>query len=76
MSAVISTVSNLLKDVYLPPVVEQLSNEVELLNRIKKKSDAELVGNQVVLPLHTNRSGGIIRGAAYGWEPGLPARGL
>ena len=74
MSAVISTVSNLLKDVYLPPVVEQLSNEVELLNRIKKKSDAELVGNQVVLPLHTNRSGGI--GAAYGWEPGLPARGL
>lgn len=59
MSAVISTVSSLLKDVYLPPVVEQLSNEVELLNRIKKKSDAELVGNQVVLPLHTNRTGGI-----------------
>ena len=59
MPAAIATVSALLKDVYLPPVVEQLSNEVELLNRIKKKSDAELVGNQVVVPLHTNRSGGI-----------------
>lgn len=59
MPAVIATVSALLKDVYLPPVVEQLNNEVELLNRIQSKSDAELVGNQVVVPLHKNRSGGI-----------------
>lgn len=72
MPAVVSTVSALLKDVYLPPVVEQLNNEVELLNRIQAKSDAELVGNQVVVPLHKNRTGGI---GSRAESAALPASG-
>lgn len=57
--AVVSTISALLKDVYLPPVVEQLNNADVLLSRIEKVTDADLVGNQLVTPLHTTRTGGI-----------------
>lgn len=57
--AVVSTISALLKDVYLPPVIEQLNNEVLLLSRLEKVNDAEILGNQVVVPLHKGRSGGI-----------------
>lgn len=56
--ATLSTLSNLLKDYYLPPVVEQLNNEVLLLQRLEKR-DQELYGNQAIVPLHTGRSGGI-----------------
>src|SRR5438093_777375 len=70
--AVISTVSALLKDVYLPPVIEQLNNDVYLLSRIQKVSDAEIVGNQIVVPLHTGRSGAIGSRAELG---ALPASG-
>lgn len=57
--AIISTVQALLKDVYLPPIVEQLNNDVFLLSRIEKVTDFELVGNQVVVPLHKGRTGAI-----------------
>lgn len=57
--AIISTIQSLLKDVYLPPIIEQLNNSVLLLSRIENVTDAELVGNQVVVPLHKGRTGAI-----------------
>src|SRR5687767_14574321 len=54
----LSEVSAILKDMYLPPVIEQLNNEVLLLSRLESR-DQELFGNQAVVPLHTGRSGGI-----------------
>lgn len=56
--ATLTTLSNLLKDFYLPPVVEQLNNEVLLLQRLESRSQ-ELFGNQAVVPLHKGRSGGV-----------------
>ena len=56
--ATITTLGNVLKDFYLPPVVEQLNNEVLFFNRLEKSSE-ELYGNQAIVPLHTTRSGGI-----------------
>lgn len=56
--ATLATLSAILKDYYLPPVVEQLNNEVLLLQRLEKR-DQELFGNQAIVPLHTGRSGGI-----------------
>lgn len=56
--ATLSTLSSLLKDYYLPPVVDQLNNEVLLLQRLEAR-DQELFGNRAVVPLHTSRSGGI-----------------
>ena len=56
--AAIATLGSILKDLYLPPVVEQLNNEVLFLQRLEPRSQ-ELVGNQAVVPLHKNRTGGI-----------------
>lgn len=64
MGATLTTLSNLLKDYYLPPVVEQLNNEILILQRLEKR-DQELFGKQAVVPLHTSRSGAI-RGVAEG----------
>lgn len=58
MSATLTTVSNILKDLYLPPIQDQLQNEVLLLNRLETRSQ-ELVGNQAVVPLHVGRSAAI-----------------
>ena len=69
--ATLTTLSNILKDFYLPPVVEQLNNEVLLLQRLESQSE-DLFGNRAVVPVHTARSGGIgpaLEGAA------LPAAG-
>ena len=69
--ATLTTLSNILKDFYLPPVVEQLNNEILLLQRLDSKSE-DLFGNQAVVPVHKARSGGIgiaAEGAA------LPAAG-
>lgn len=57
-ASIASTLSSILKDLYLPPVVEQLNNDILLVQRLEKSSD-EIFGNQIVVPLHTNRSGGI-----------------
>lgn len=69
--ATLTTLSNVLKEFYLPPVVEQLNNKVLLWKRLTKSSE-ELYGNQAVVPLHTTRSGGI--GPAAEGSP-LPAAG-
>ncbi|MBI2812625.1 MAG: phage major capsid protein, partial [Candidatus Melainabacteria bacterium] len=56
--AAIATISAILKDLYLGPVVEQFNNKVLLFQRLETRSQ-ELVGNQAVIPLHVKRSGGI-----------------
>jgi len=69
--ATLATLSAILKDYYLPPVVEQLNNEVLLLQRLEKR-DQELFGNQAIVPIHTGRSGAI---GARGEGGALPAPG-
>jgi len=69
--ATIATVSAILKDLYLPPVVEQLNNEILLMQRLESR-DQEVTGNQAVVPLHTTRSSGI---GARGEDVALPAAG-
>lgn len=58
VGATIASLGAVLKDLYLPPVVEQLNNEVYLFSKLDT-SNEELVGNRAVVPLHTTRSGGI-----------------
>lgn len=67
----LSTLSNVLKDYYLPPVVEQLNNEVLLISRLEAQ-DQPLYGNQAVIPVHTGRTSGI---GARGELVALPAAG-
>jgi len=57
-TATLTTLANILKELYLPPVVDQLNNQVLILQRLEPRSQ-ELVGNEAVVPLHTSRSGGI-----------------
>jgi hypothetical protein len=71
VGASISTLSSILKDFYLPPVVEQLNNEVLMLQRLEAR-DQELFGNRAYLPLHKFRSGGI---GAVPENVALPAAG-
>ncbi len=67
----ITTISNMLKDIYLGPISEQLNNETLILARLETRTQ-DFVGNQVVLPLHTGRSGGV---GARGEDQDLPAAG-
>lgn len=71
VGATLSTLSNILKEYYLPPVVDQLNNEVLLFSRFEKSSE-ELRGNEAVVPLHTTRSGGI---GPAGENVALPSAG-
>lgn len=57
-TATLTTLANILKELYLPPVVDQLNSEVLILSRLEPRSQ-ELVGNEAVVPLHSGRSGGI-----------------
>lgn len=57
-ASVASTLSGVLKDVYLGSVVEQLNNEVLIPQRIGRESQ-EFVGNQVVVSVHRQRSAGV-----------------
>lgn len=62
MPATLTTVSNILKEVYEPRVREQLQNETVALRRIEKSSDgvvSEVGGKYVTFPLHTRRNSGI-----------------
>ncbi len=54
----LSDIAAILKEFYLPPVTEQLNNEVLLISRLESR-DEELFGNQAVVPLHTGRSDGV-----------------
>lgn len=69
--ASIGTLGNILKEFYLPPVVEQLNNEVLLLQRLESR-DQEIVGKAAFVPVHTGRSGGI---GARGEYVALPLPG-
>lgn len=57
-ASVASTLSGVLKDVYLGSVVEQLNNEVLIPQRIGRETQ-EFSGNQVVLSVHRQRSAGV-----------------
>lgn len=57
-ASVASTLSGVLKDVYLGSVVEQLNNEVLIPQRIGRETQ-EFSGNQVVLSVHKQRSSGV-----------------
>lgn len=57
-ASVASTLSGVLKDVYLGSVVEQLNNEVLIPQRIGRETQ-EFAGNQVVLSVHKQRSAGV-----------------
>lgn len=56
--AMIATLNSVMKEFYLPPVVEQLNNEVLLLSRLESR-DQEISGKSAFVPVHTGRSGGI-----------------
>lgn len=60
MSALVSTVSKVLKDRYMGPLNRQLNDEIvifQLLDLDKKSVDLD--GNQAVVPLHKGRTTGI-----------------
>jgi hypothetical protein len=57
-ASVASTLSGVLKDVYLGSVVEQLNNEVLIVQRIDSDTQ-EFAGNQAVLSVHKQRSSGV-----------------
>jgi len=55
--ATISTLTSILKEYYLPPVRDQINNEIAVLARWDV-NNKDLVGNAAFVPLHTARSGG------------------
>jgi hypothetical protein len=62
MPATLTTVSNILKEVYEPKIREQLQNDAVALRRIEKSSEgvvSEVGGKYVTFPLHTRRNSGI-----------------
>ena len=69
--ATLTTLTNILKEYYLPPVVEQLNNEVLLLQRLEAR-DQELFGKAAFVPVHTGRSSGV---GARGENVQLPDAG-
>ena len=58
MSATITALDKILKEFYLPPVVEQLNNEILFAQRLDTDSSS-LYGRRAIVPLHTGRSGGV-----------------
>lgn len=65
------TLSNILKEYYQGPVVEQLNKEVLMLSRLESKSE-DLVGKRAYVPLSATRTGGI---GARAENATLPAAG-
>lgn len=58
MIATIAALDKILKEFYLPPVVEQLNNEILFAQRLDTDSSS-LYGRRAIVPLHTGRSGGV-----------------
>lgn len=58
MAATMSTLQSVLKNFYIGPIREQLNNATVLLAQLKKSSK-EVVGEQVILPLHIGRNWGV-----------------
>ena len=71
MGATLVTLSNILKEYYMGPIVEQLNKEVFLLTRLESKSE-DLVGKRAYVPLQATRTGGI---GARAENEELPAAG-
>ena len=69
-----TTLDPILKEFYIPPVVEQLNNEV-LIFQILGTSDEELVGRRAIVPVHSRRSGGIGARGEYGTLPVASSQG-
>jgi hypothetical protein len=69
-----TTLDPILKEFYIPPVVEQLNNEV-LVFQLLDASKEELVGRRAIVPVHNRRSGGIGARAEYGTLPVSSAQG-
>lgn len=69
--SIVSVLSAVLKEDYMPPVNENINNEVLITSRLGVNTK-DIVGNQAVMALHTGRSGGI--GARRELEA-LPAAG-
>lgn len=75
MSATLTTIANILKKYYLPPVVDQLNNKNLLLQLLDVSSD-EIVGDKAVVPLHTARAAGVGARAEGGALPDAGAQGF
>jgi hypothetical protein len=71
VGATLTTISNILKRFYLPPVRDQLNSKVLALQLLQVETE-NLEGLQAVLPLHTSRSSGV---GARGEGVVLPAAG-
>ena len=71
MGATLLTLSNILKEYYMGPVVEQLNKEVLLLGRLESRSE-DLVGKRAYVPLSATRTSGI---GARSENATLPAAG-
>ena len=65
----LSTLSDILKEYYMGPVVEQLNKEVLLLSRLESRSE-DLVGKRAYVPLSASRTTGIGARAENGTLPG------
>lgn len=62
MPATLTTVGNILKEIYEPTIREQLQSETVALRRIEKSSEGvetTVGGKYVTFPLHTRRNSGI-----------------
>jgi hypothetical protein len=64
MSFDLSAASNILKEVYLPPVREVLNNATPLLKYIEKEVQDIPGGSDFIIPLHTGRNDAAGDGAA------------
>lgn len=65
MPATLTTLANILKRHYLPPVREQLNNGVYILSKVASGKEF-LYGSDARIPLHTERSSGISARAESG----------
>lgn len=71
--ATLTTLTAILKEYYLPPVRDQINNEIVVLSRWDVNSK-DLVGLKAVVPLHTARSGGIGARPELGTLPSAAAQ--
>jgi len=56
--ATLTSLDKLLKEWYLPPVIESLNNDVLLLQRLDVNNE-QLQGRRAVVPIHTTRAAGV-----------------
>jgi len=56
--ATLTSLDKLLKEWYLPPVIESLNNDVLLLARLDVNNE-QLQGRRAVVPIHTTRAAGV-----------------